>query len=485
MGDHNIGSTLLTGVQDGGLASLEAALASCQDVAEAAAAVVDHLSGYDSFLPSLYIERGGRLRCQAMRGYPQVIDGIPPEAGVMGEVFRSDEAVVLHDAHASPKFISAVSGVSEECSVPIRVGDQVVGVLNVEAKVELPDDVLGLVTRCAELFARRLEEIGGPPPESTSQRLARHIIHMASLQKASEIQRATAAAACDLTGMSSALVALVDPPPSAKVAVGPLSDALRRLRGPEIDAIASHVRWGSSCWSTADDEGLVRYDLFRAAGAGAVIVLPLMARGTILGMLVVADRLPSSLHTEDVERLELLAAQAASCLQTAQAMSELREQARQDPLTGLGHQAAFQVAFRSARAELPADSRVAVIVIDVDNFKSVNDGYGHVEGDRVLVNIAATLASALRGNDRLFRIGGDEFASVVVVHGEEEATAIARRLHQAVEATGIGTVSLGVAVAGEGESDVEAQTRADAALYRVKAAGRNGVALAQPPDPAD
>ncbi len=106
-------------------------------------------------------------------------------------------------------------------------------------------------------------------------------------------------------------------------------------------------------------------------------------------LLLVADPRPLTPEAAGcVQLLELLAAHAASCLRTADAIAELRERAASDALTGLGHHATFHEALAAARA---AGATVAVLLIDVDGFKAINDAKGHQAGDRVLREISAVL----------------------------------------------------------------------------------------------
>jgi diguanylate cyclase (GGDEF)-like protein len=181
------------------------------------------------------------------------------------------------------------------------------------------------------------------------------------------------------------------------------------------------------------------------------------------------------LPVDDLDLLELLAAHAATCLRSADVVRSLRERAATDPLTGLGHHATFH----DQLAHVHRRPSTAVILVDVDGFKRLNDIFGHQHGDRVLREIAAALGGALRRGDTLFRIGGDEFAALLAVSDPDEALEAGARLRAAVTDANLGvTVSIGVAVPHEGESDAALLARADSALYRVKRAGRDGVALA-------
>ncbi|GJD58200.1 GGDEF domain-containing protein [Methylobacterium dankookense] len=155
------------------------------------------------------------------------------------------------------------------------------------------------------------------------------------------------------------------------------------------------------------------------------------------------------------------------------AQGALREAALRDALTGAWNRAGL-----AARCGLPAPG-AAVILIDVDHFKAINDRRGHAAGDAVLVTLVARIAALLPGPaDIVARLGGDEFA--VVLHGTTLAAArgLAGEIRLAARRAGEApawTVSLGVAPA-EGADLAGALARADAALYAAKAAGRDRAA---------
>ena len=237
------------------------------------------------------------------------------------------------------------------------------------------------------------------------------------------------------------------------------------------------VSAGASSFTAGEpgDEGPRGLDSLRAAGVASFGALRVDVPGATQGVLVLAGRSHVVLSTDRVELLELLAAHVSSCLRTAEALRASRERAAQDPLTGLGHHAAFYEALAGSHRR----PRTAVLLCDLDGFKALNDRFGHQHGDQVLRDAAAALGGALRRGDRLFRIGGDEFAALLAVAGDDEALEAGERLRAAVVEADLGlTVSIGVAVPVDGESDATLVGRADRALYGVKARGRDGVGLA-------
>jgi diguanylate cyclase (GGDEF)-like protein len=114
----------------------------------------------------------------------------------------------------------------------------------------------------------------------------------------------------------------------------------------------------------------------------------------------------------------------------------------------------------------------AVVLVDLDHFKAVNDVQGHPAGDEVLRRTARSLAHALRSQDALHRIGGDEFAAVLEVQDLAELQVVADRLVEAARA-GASTVSVGACLVREGDDAAQVLSRADAALYSAKQHGRD------------
>lgn len=109
-------------------------------VADACAALADEL--HERFeLPSVYLLVDGRLRCQAARGYFQVVDGFTPATGVIGRVVSTGRPVVVQDVHVDPDFVAAMPGLTSEACYPVRAGGAVIGAINVESTTRLPDDV--------------------------------------------------------------------------------------------------------------------------------------------------------------------------------------------------------------------------------------------------------------------------------------------------------------------------------------------------------
>ncbi|HEX5621294.1 MAG TPA: EAL domain-containing protein [Solirubrobacteraceae bacterium] len=469
-------------VSSAGGGRLERAVASAPTVRDASAVVVEHLAR-TGLMPSVYLEQGGRLRCQASRGYWQVFDGMPASAGIIGRTFRTGTTTEVNDTSAHPEFVESVPSVVAELCVPLIVGKRTVGVINADSPTRPDEGVRWEVERCADLLARRVESLGGP--EGTvlpAQRLARAVARMSVLEDPEDIVRETVASARDLARFESAMVALDDGHGGLYVhhAEGPFAVIFSDLDAAELSAIAHWVDLGTSSYTVAENagRGFAGHEALRGAGAASLVVLPLTVAGERMGVLLLADRTPYRLATDHVELLELLAVQAAGGLRMAAAVLELRERAARDPLTGLGHHATFHDTLPAVRRSTPLGRATAVLIADVDGFKEINDTRGHAAGDDVLRTMAAVMRSAAPAGGRAFRIGGDEFALVFECDGPAAAEEVGWQLRtQARDRLG-STVSVGLALAADGEADEAVVARADGALYEVKRLGRDGVRVA-------
>lgn len=173
---------------------------------------------------------------------------------------------------------------------------------------------------------------------------------------------------------------------------------------------------------------------------------------------------------------------------------ELQQLATTDSLTGLPNRRELLAQGRRETARhLRTQRPLALIMLDVDDFKRVNDVHGHPRGDEVLKQVAEACRSSLRAIDVVGRIGGDEFLAILPETPLPEARVVGERIRLAVmERVGPSepavSISVGIAAldtrkpaAGPAEALIEAQKRADQALYRAKAAGRNRVEISEAP----
>ncbi|CAM3296660.1 GGDEF domain-containing protein [Pseudomonas fluorescens] len=194
---------------------------------------------------------------------------------------------------------------------------------------------------------------------------------------------------------------------------------------------------------------------------------------------------------EVAARLKGLAERVANMEKEAQGYREHLEVQRQkaliDPLTGLPNRAAWSERLdHEVNTWHQRGNSLSLAMLDLDHFKRINDGYGHLAGDKVLKIIANVLRKYLRPNDFIARFGGEEFVLLMPDSALEEALAVGEGLRAAIEACPFHfkgepvtiTMSMGLAQFQPGERSDLALKRADEALYRAKAAGRNRVQAA-------
>lgn len=389
-------------------------LEAATDARAAAAAALEQLGQPGA----VYVESAGRLRCIASRDRRQVPDGLPVGADVPGPGRTVPFAGgVLHLSSAAPELQSAAE------------------------------------SSAAQLGARLLV-VGPPRPEASLVRLARASVRLLGATDEVAVHRAAVEVAADVAGARSAMLALPGPAGAVHVveAVGPLAPGWRRIGKPVLEPIQALVQRAASWWAV--DEGC-RPVASRARHAAVAAIRP-------VGFVAVADGDSSDRATE---ALELLADQIGRALDVSSLVTDLRDRAARDPLTGLGNVTAF-------RAALAADGdRPAVVIADVDGFDTVNHLAGHLAGDRVLRALAAVLAAEVRGADRLYRTSGDEFTGLL--HGLDgpRAQAVGNRICRAAQtvlAEHGTTVSAGVAVPEPGETGAAVLARAEAALATAK-----------------
>ena len=229
--------------------------------------------------------------------------------------------------------------------------------------------------------------------------------------------------------------------------------------------------------------GLRRRPRYRT---NSFIALPITAGHEVLGVVCVADRLDDQPFTrEDLSMLRALTAPAALALSRERARQDADEFARaavMDPVSGLFNRRYFHERLEEELDRARRHSTtVALLMIDIDNFKGINDRYGHLVGDLVIRGVGDILKKSVRKFDLCTRFGGEEFAIVMPGSGPESSLPVAERIRQRIEAFKPDekeladlrvTVSIGMALS-RGGAARELISHADQALYEAKQAGKN------------
>ncbi len=223
------------------------------------------------------------------------------------------------------------------------------------------------------------------------------------------------------------------------------------------------------------------------------LCIPVMHKQEIIALVYAykTDAEARPFDQNDVHISIAISHQAALAIQRSQLIEKvhgLEQLALKDSLTGLDNRRRF---LTEAKAEVKRARRfnhpLTLLMLDIDNFKNVNDTYGHIAGDQVLIAVSNRLQNNLRSVDLLARIGGDEFVIMLVEADEKYAESIAKRLLRTIVSSPVKsdrgdidiTISVGIATLNEGHAtELALLQTADDALYAAKGAGKNQIEIA-------
>jgi diguanylate cyclase (GGDEF)-like protein/PAS domain S-box-containing protein len=246
-----------------------------------------------------------------------------------------------------------------------------------------------------------------------------------------------------------------------------------------VPDITVDSRWSSIIDAAATEDLLAYHSLPITAG-----------HGKLLGELVLLQSISTPLDENNLASMQSLAGLAGLAIGHHQLTNRLEHDAVHDPLTGLPNRAQLESQLPQwVGAAARYHRSLAVLMIDLDGFKTVNDTLGHTTGDGLLRQVAGRLSQAIRGSDVLVRMGGDEFNLVATeMASADDAMILGDRLIQALAAPFsvegrelFVTASIGIAVfPQDGADSATLQRSADAAMYAAKAAGRNRAILFDP-----
>jgi diguanylate cyclase (GGDEF)-like protein len=216
--------------------------------------------------------------------------------------------------------------------------------------------------------------------------------------------------------------------------------------------------------------------------------IPLKNDSRVVGVMGFSHSMPSAFTVEQFDLLRTLSHTISAGLEKAELYMKAIEISRSDELTGLlNYRVLLEMLDQEIGRQVRTGRDFSFIMVDIDNFKRVNDRYGHLEGSRVLAQLGALLRDTFRtgSTDTCFRYGGEEFSILLAETGFERAREVAERLRRsiseypftlkAVHPDEVLTVSLGVSTKQKGDSKTIPQLiyEADVALYRSKTMGKN------------
>lgn len=410
-------------------------------------------------LVSLYLRDENALVLQHQVGYDRVLERISISEGVSGRVVRTGEPVLVEDVQTEPDFLGAIEGIISEVCVPLHDGGQVVGFLNLESTHGVT-----LTEADLQLMVALSEHVG---------------IAIGRARLYDQVRRSEAHFRT-LVQHGSDLVSIVD------------ADGQRRYVSPSYIHVLgyhSHDLLGQPIETiNHPDDTDVDRRFFAALAQRPGAVDRFEARvfhrdGSIRWLEAVAS---NRLDDPDIRGFVV---NSRDITERKTLEDRLAHLAFHDPLTGLPNRTLFGRCLAET-LERPRQGRkaTAVLFVDLDGFKLVNDSYGHETGDRLLIEVGQRLRTCLRPIDTLARFGGDEFAILLDGVTKSEATRVAERLIAAVRGPfTLGntetyvTASVGVALSARPRHRATDLLRnADIALYEAKALGRATYATFEP-----
>jgi diguanylate cyclase (GGDEF)-like protein len=413
--------------------------------------------------------------------------------GITGTAALKKQPVYAPDVTRDSRYICSAKSTRSELAIPLMVRDEVVGVLDCQSdRVDHFDpetiDLLTLFSTQASIALQNARLY------SLEQQRARQ------LQAINAIAQQTTAV-LDLEDLLGRVCQLIqDAFRVSHVSLFLREDhdlVLRAHHGTLTPRIQQGGRFPAEPWANmlASNSTLTEADLnagpsstkFFAESASRMCI-PLVSFGHTLGILALDSALPDAFRDGDLQSLESVADICATAIQNAHYVDRVKQLAYLDGLTGIFNRRFFELRFME---EIERARRygtgMAVIMADIDQFKRLNDEFGHVLGDEVLRQVSSLFHQQLRKIDVVCRYGGEEFGILLTQADANHAVNVAEKLRKMVASWQFPGVPRTVTIsAGASAFPCHGATRddlvraADSALYTAKQAGRNRVCLANP-----
>ncbi|NWG22704.1 MAG: GAF domain-containing protein [Chloroflexi bacterium] len=444
---------------------------------------------------SLYLREGDTMVLQHQVGYERMLERIPLSQGIIGRTVRSGRPALITDVRHDRDYLGAIDGVVSEICVPLTLQQRVIGALNVESTngVTLTSADLYLINSLVEQLniaierAHLYEELQHRVEQldalhDTMAAITRHLdldtVLRAILEREVKLMRAN----CGELG-------LYDPERNdlriqlsfnmgrdyagTRLAPGEgIMGQVALTRAPLV--VANYHQW-EACSHIYDD-----------LPPATLVAVPLLAGDELIGVIGAGDWNLERVFTEDdVRLLTLFAQQATIAIQNARLFAEAQYLATTDPLMGINNRRQF---FNLARREYERAQRhnrpLAAMLFDIDDFKRVNDTYGHTVGDTVMQAVGGICRDELRTGDVSGRYGGEEIIALLPDTDCSGAFQVAERLRLRLTSISVRagdqelriTASFGIAASKSGNLTLDTLIeRADQALLRAKRLGKNRI----------
>ncbi len=446
---------------------------------------------------TLFLPEGGALRARRVRGPGRDALGLRLRLneGLAGRAALQRQPLRVGDLAGDERHVPGLPGARSCLVVPLLVRNELAGVLSVESTrpESFTEEHERLLTILGTQAALALEA------SRSRERMDQRLRELDALHRISQLAAEQRDLGSVLAGMLEVAQGLL---PAGHAAIlllegpeGPLRLQAARGYGPGADELVIGLGEGVTGRCAQTGEAQVVDDVAQhpdyipgVPGAVSEVAVPLLVEGRVIGVLNAESAERSAYGPEHVRMLSVVAQQAATVLRAAQLQEETRRLAITDPLTGLFNRRHFvRELDEHLRRVRRYGGRLAVVALDLDGLKPLNDRHGHAAGDRALVAVATVMRDWVRDTDFVARIGGDEFASLLLEVDGPEAQQVVDRLRRTVEALPLRlpasddslTISAGVSLAPRDGSDSQSlMLQADAALYEAKREGRNRVVVA-------
>src|ERR1700675_2525434 len=439
-------------------------------------------------------QRSQQLYVRSQIGWDEGQDKVllPPGQGITGAAALKKQPVYSPDVSKEQSYISTCKSTRSELAIPLMVRDEVVGVLDCQSDRldHFDSETIDLLTlfstqasmalQNARLYsleqqrARQLQAINAIAQQTTAvlelEELLDRVCHL--IQEAFRVSHVS-------------LFLREEQDLVLRAHHGTLTPRIPQGgRFPASNEPWASILSGSRTMVESDLRSATTMKFF--AESASRLRIPLVSFGQALGVLALDSSQPDAFRDGDLESLESVADICATAIQNAHYVERVKQLAYLDGLTGIFNRRFFKLRFME---EIERARRygtgMAVIMADIDEFKRLNDEFGHVLGDEVLRQVSSLFHQQVRKVDVVCRYGGEEFAILLTQVTPEQAITVAGKLRKMVEGWQFPGVPRTVTIsAGASAFPQHGTTRdglvkaADSALYAAKQAGRNAVRLA-------
>ncbi len=417
---------------------------------------------------------------------------IPVGTGLTGTAVQEMRPIYAPDVSKEPRYLCGCAKTRSELAVPLMVHEEVIGVLDCQSESlnVFDSETIDLLTLFSTHASMALQNAR---LYSSERKRAQQLEVMNTIAQ----QMTVVMEIPELLAKVCSLIRRAFNVDHVAVMLKEENDLILRAHdgvltlaaAPEVAKPSSQGWWGTAL---TVEKSLITNDV-QPGSADALfhetrsrMCMPLISFGQKLGVIALASASPGAFHESDRQPLESVADMCATAIQNARHVERVRQLAYIDGLTGIFNRRFFELRIgEEIERAKRFNTGMAVIMIDIDHFKRLNDEFGHLLGDEVLRQVSSVFSQHLRKIDVVCRYGGEEFVIVLSQTDAEHAMKVAQKLRNFVaewQFPGVPRpvyISGGVATFPEHGTERDQLVKAaDSALYTAKQSGRNRVCLA-------